>query len=292
MENSAYLDPKSPEVAQIQNKRYDSDCRLQNSLGRRYQPMFERLMSLIKSMFDKEMAKLETPEVLAEQAEMELESNLKKITESLTSGIANEKLLEGKIKKSQEELSTWEKRAMIAVQQNNDDMAKQCLAKKQEFAAQTQSLETQLSDQKKTNAMMKDRHSEIQAKLREFKTKKTDMIARANASQAAAKASELVSGSGAGISSMEKFEQKIAEKEAMGQAMREVAGASKTEDDFNQWNKQAGLDNELLMLKATMANSGPKLIEAKEAPQKAMVDENVPMVIEDVTPREDQEKKD
>lgn len=245
--------------------------------------MFERFMSLLKGMFNKGMSKMETPEVLAEQAEAELESNFKKLTEALTSGIANEKMLEQKVSKNSQDLSQWEKRAQTAVQQDNDDLARQCLAKKQEFSAMAQQLDAQLTEQKKTNSMLKERHAELKGKLTEFRSKKNEMLARMKAQDGIAKAHELASGSG-GSSGMDKWEQKIAEKEAMGQAVREMAGASKVDDQFKEWDKQAGLDDELAALKANMGG-GPKLIEASK-----QVDENLPMVIEEVKPDDDKKK--
>jgi phage shock protein A len=248
--------------------------------------MFERLMSILRGMFNKGMAKMETPEVLAEQAEMELESNYKKITESLTSGLATEKLLEQKIQKNTQDLMQWEKRAMIAVQQNSDDMARQCLAKKQEHAQIGQQLESQLQEQKKTSAMLKERHAELKTKLAEFRQKKDELTARMKAQDAVTKASELVAGTGG--SSMDKWEQKIAEKEAMSSAMREMSGASKVEDDFKQWNKSVELDDELAALKANMGG-GPKLIAAP--PAKEQVDEDLPMVVEEIKPTDDPDQK-
>lgn len=251
--------------------------------------MFDRLMSIFKGMFNKGMSKLETPEVLAEQAEMQLEGDLKKVSEALTTGLANEKMLEKKIKDNAEQLSQWEKRALVAVQQNNDDMARQCLAKKQECAQTQQAYEAQLVEQKKTTAMLKEKHGELQTKLREFRSKKSELTARMKANDAVAKAHELAGGTG-GVSSMDQWEQKIAQKEAMGQAMREMSGASKVDDQFKEMDKQAELDGELAALKASM-NTGPKLIVAQDPPKKEQVDDNVPMVIEDADIIDPDDKK-
>ena len=247
--------------------------------------MFERLISILKGMFNKGMSKMETPEVLAEQAEMELESNFKQITESLTSGLATEKLLEQKIQKNNQDLSQWEKRAMLAVEQNNDDMARQCLAKKQEHAQAALQLETQLQEQKKSTAMLKEKHSELKTKLADFRQKKNDMMARMKSQDAVIKANELVAGTGG--SSMDKWEQKIAEKEAMSQASREMSGAAQVDDQFKEWDKQAGLNDDLAALKASMG-AGPKLIAAAS---KEDVDDNVPMVVEEIKPTDDKNKK-
>lgn len=236
-------------------------------------------MSIIKSMFNKSMSKLETPEVLAEQAEMELESDFKKITESLTQSIMTEKMLDKQIEQSTKELSTWEKRALVAVQQNNDDLARQCLSKKQELAQTLQSQEAQRSEQQKTTAMLKERHKELKAKLDDFKMKKTQMTARLQSSEAMARAQELVGGTGNSGSSMEKWEQKIAMSEAKAQAVREMNEVNAISDQFKELDKQAMVNDELALLKSSI-NTGPKLIVAKE-PQKEQVDDNLPMVIED-----------
>lgn len=231
--------------------------------------MFERLMSLLKGMFNKGMSKMETPEVLAEQAEMELEGNHKKIKEALTSGLANEKMLEQKIDKLKQDLGTWEKRAVTAVQQGNDDLAKQCLVKKQESTQQLSDLEAQLAEQKKTTQMMKSKYAELDEKLKEFRMKKSSMVSRMQATEANAKANELLSGSGS--SGMDKWEEKIKQKEAMGAAMREIAGGSDLDDQLKALDKVGALDDELAALKKNVAAIGtsktsdsPKLIEVKE----------------------------
>ncbi|MBX9567509.1 MAG: PspA/IM30 family protein [Candidatus Obscuribacterales bacterium] len=246
--------------------------------------MFERLMSLLKGMFNKGMSKMETPEVLAEQAEMELEGNHKKIKEALTSGLANEKMLEQKIDKAKQDLSTWEKRAMTAVQQNNDDLAKQCLVKKQETTQQLSDLESQLVEQKKTTAMLKSKFSELDGKLKEFRMKKSSMVSRMQATEANAKATELLSGSG--TSGMDKWEEKIKQKEAMGAAMRELAGHSDMDEQLKALDQAGALDDELAALKKNVAAIGtsktsdsPKLIEVKEV-SKTPADADLPMVVD------------
>lgn len=256
--------------------------------------MFERLMSILKGMFNKGMSKMETPEVLAEQAEMELEGNHKKIKEALTSGLANEKMIEQKVEKLKQELATWEKRAMTAVQQNNDELAKQCLVKKQETTQQLSDLENQLAEQKKTTAMLKSKFSELDNKLKEFRMKKSSMVARMQATDANTKATELLTGSSG--SSMDHWEEKIRQKEAMGAAMREIAGHSDLDEQVKALDKQGQLDDELAALKKQIGTSkpadSPRLIEVREA----TADDNLPMVVAEVetlpsVTEEDENKK-
>jgi phage shock protein A len=240
--------------------------------------MFDRLFKIIQAFFDKGISKMETPEILAEQAQEQLESTVKKVRETVISAVANEKMLEGKIKKNAEELSLWERRAAAAVQQNDDELAKQCLQKKQELNQNAFSLQSQLAEQQKTTISLKERANELDEKLREFRNKKKDLSTRVQASESVNKAHDLLSSSTG--SSMDKWEEKIREKESRSEAVREMSAAP-VEDKFKQLDKNMQLDDELAALKAKMGG-GPKLIVDQESSQKPVVDQNVPMVIDNI----------
>lgn len=244
--------------------------------------MLNRLMNVIKAMLNKGMQQMETPEVLAEEAQDQLEKQVKELLQAVTQAIANEKMLEQQIKKNSEDLSSWEKRATLAVQQNNDDIAKQCLMKKRELNEQAQILAKQLEDQKTTTAALRSRHAEFEGKLREFMVKKDGMTQRAKAGDAMAKASEIMSNS-AGTSGMGKYEQKIMEREAKAAALGELS-RNPAEDKLKALGENAQVEDDLAALKAQMGQV--KLVVDKEASAstpagKTQVDANVPMVPEE-----------
>ena len=237
--------------------------------------MIDRFTSLMKAMFNKGISKMETPEILAEQAQMEIESSVKKVREAVVNSIANEKLLEQQLKKNVEELLTWEKRAATAVEHNNDEVAKQCLLKKQELNQSAQSLTVQLAEQKKSSASLKERQAELDEKFRDFQKKKDVITARGKAGEALAKANDLISSSSGGTG-MDKWEQKIREKEIMSEVTRQTSG-SDVEDKFKALDKNSQLDDELAALKAKVGT--PKLVVSQE-PTPTIVDDNLPMIID------------
>jgi phage shock protein A len=242
-----------------------------------------RLMNLLKAKLTRGIAKLETPEILAEQAQEELESSIKKTKEAVVAAVSNEKMLEQQIKKCQDELPTWEKRAAVAVQQNNDDVAKQCLQKKSELAQNAAMLTAQLQEQKNATANLKKRYEEISEQYKDFQRKKASLSARGNASDAVNKATELLA---SGPTGTDKWEQKIAEKEFKAAGEREV-GRDPQKDKFEEIVAKADLDDELAALKAKV--QGPKLVVDKEEPTKTIVDANVPMVVD--PPKDEPDKK-
>lgn len=220
--------------------------------------MFDRLVAVFKGLFNKGMKELETPEVLAEQAQMELESSHKKIKEAVVTAITAEKSLEKQIDANSKKIEEWVKRAQISVQQKNDELAKECLQKKQEHTAQDNQLKTQLEEQRKATSALKARLAEIEQQLRDFHVKKKDMTARIKAGDALAKANEVLDSRPGGSGAMSKLEDKIREKEARNEALAEMRGAP-LEDKFKGLEVESELDLELQALKEQMA-ADPKLI--------------------------------
>ena len=109
--------------------------------------MFKRFMNLVKGTANKGMKKLETPELMAEEAEMELEKTVKQLKEAVIEARTNEKMLAKKRETADKKIEEWKQRAGLAVQQKNDDIARQCLQKKKDLEVEAESLQLQLDEQ-------------------------------------------------------------------------------------------------------------------------------------------------
>lgn len=230
--------------------------------------MLGRFFNLISAMFNRGMSKLETPEVLAEQAQAELDENLKQMTNAVAASLTQEKNLEKQLQKNTEEIGTWEKRATVAVQGNNDELAKQCLQKKQAAVQLDRELKTQLETQRNTTASLKASYADLQKKRNEFTSKSSGLTARAHASDAVAKANELIAGTSGG--GADKWEQKIMQKEMRNEAVSGMSSPIADEHKFLELDKASELDDDLARLKAQMAGGqeGPKLITVREIETK------------------------
>jgi phage shock protein A len=238
--------------------------------------MFQRFTNIIKGLLDKGLNEAETPEVLAEQAQAALEKDIKELKAALVNSVTNEKLLDQQTKKNEAELQQIEKSAAHAIEIGNDELAKQFLIKKQASKEHAESLAAQIAEQQKATAALKDRLAQVEKQLAELMRKKPTIVARAQAGDAMAKANELLSNS-SGTGGMDKWEQKIREKEARSEALGEL-GKTSSEAALNQAMAASDVDNELAALKAKMNVESPKLVvdQSSEA-AKTQVDANVPM---------------
>lgn len=236
--------------------------------------MFDRLVNMFKAMFNVALSKAETPEILAEQAHMELQGSMKKVREAVTNSIAREKTLEQQIKQNTTEAETWHKRAALAITQGSEDVARQALQKKQDVTAALENLNAQLEEQKRTTTSLKERFKEMEQKLRDFEVKKKELVSRQQAGKAISDANRLLGTSqGDGTSGLDKWEQKIRQTEAENQAVRELSGED-IKNKVEDLTKHAALDVELEMLKAQVAAAKgdlPKLITTNEKGQPLMI---------------------
>lgn len=225
--------------------------------------MFDRLKNVMKGMLDKGVSKLETPEILAQMGETELENLLKQLKEATTEAITREKMIQKQLEKNQQELEQWMKRAAVAVSQDNDDIAKQCLSKKVELEQSGKALQIQLDEAKTSKDTLKERYAEIEEKLRDYRIKQKGLVARAKAGDAVVNAQDLMSN--ASGKSMDSIEEKIRMKEARSEAINEMAGG---DSKFKNAEKQMDVDHELAALKAQMGANTPKLIVETVDPPK------------------------
>ena len=245
--------------------------------------MFSRFMSLIKAAFGSLIGRFEDPEMMLEQTYQELQSNLIQVRQAVAQAIATEKQLETQLQKNRDQAATWQNRAAMAVQQNNDDLARQALQRKQQYAQAAADLEVQLKSQKESTATLRQRLTELEGEVGKAYTKKQVLIARDKAAQATTKANEIMSKTTANgaMSVIEKMEQKVSERESKAAALAELGGDS-LDKKFKNFEGQVDIEAELMALKGG-GSAGPKLIVENPQKQKQPVYDDADAVdIEDV----------
>ena len=110
--------------------------------------MFQRIATLFKAMVNNILGKMEDPQMLLEQTYQDLQQNLIQVRQAVAQAIATEKQIEQQLQKNKDQAATWQNRAAMAVQQSNDDLARQALQRKQQYAQAATDFETQLKAQK------------------------------------------------------------------------------------------------------------------------------------------------
>ncbi len=221
--------------------------------------MFQRIATLFKAMVNNILGKMEDPQMLLEQTYQDLQQNLIQVRQAVAQAIATEKQIEQQLQKNKDQAATWQNRAAMAVQQKNDDLARQALQRKQQYSQAAADFETQLKAQKETTAGLRQRLTELENEVQKYQTKKQVLIARDKAAQATSKANEILSKTSTtgALSIMDRMEEKVGEKEARAAALAEL-GTDSLEDKFKDFEGDASIEMELLALKGEVPAGGDK----------------------------------
>ena len=89
--------------------------------------IFDRLSTLIRSNINDLINRAEDPEKMLNQLIVDMRSQLAKAKQQVAAAIADEKRLSAQVDTEKKSAEDWERRAVLAVQEGRDDLAKQAL---------------------------------------------------------------------------------------------------------------------------------------------------------------------
>ena len=102
--------------------------------------IFDRFSSLLKSNINDLISKAEDPEKMLTQILVDMRGQLVKAKQQVASAIADEKRLRDQADAEFKQAQDWERRAMLAIQEGRDDLAKQALVRQTEHTGHGEQL--------------------------------------------------------------------------------------------------------------------------------------------------------
>ncbi len=224
--------------------------------------LFDRLSALVRSNINDLISRAENPEKMLNQLIVDMKTQLAKAKQQVASAIADEKKLQSDAEGMKKQAEDWERRAMLAVQEGRDDMAKQALARYNEHLQSAQQLhETWLRHKAETDAL-KLSLRQLNDKIEEAKRKKNILVARAKRAEAQQRIQQTMSGmtDKSAFESFERMAEKIeaSERRAIAAAeLNEEVSGDRLLSQFEALEYKGSSDQQLLELKARMGLLGP-----------------------------------
>jgi phage shock protein A len=214
--------------------------------------IFSRLRTVIAANINALINKAEKPEKMLNQLLIDMKEQLIESKKAVAMAIADEKKLEREMNSQKTQSDEWQRRAVLAVQNGKDDLAKEALLRKQEYDNYYQEYGKQWEAQKEAVERLKNSLLELQTKIEEAQRKKNLLIARAKRAEAEQKIQDTMSGMDGNKASFDTFErmsQKVDELEARAEASKELSNFSadtSLEKKFAELEKPASNADKLL----------------------------------------------
>lgn len=220
--------------------------------------IFTKLSTLIKSNINDLISRAENPEKMLNQIILDMRDQLAKAKREVAAAIADERKLKAQLEDEVKQAKDWEHRAMLAVKEGRDDLAKQALMRQQEHAERAHVIRSTWEAQAAETEKLKGSLRQLNDKIEEAKRKRNLLIAKQKRAQAQKRIHETMSGL-SDTSAFEAFNRmadKIEEEERQSLAQAEVTEA--LEGDT--------LEHEFLRLES--GTSGSADVDAKLAALK------------------------
>lgn len=216
--------------------------------------LLERVSTLVRANLNDLIDKAENPEKMIRQVILDMENQLLQVKTQVAIAIADQHLLEKKLKENQDKIVEWERKADFAVGKKQDDLARAAIERSLHYKQLTESFVQQVSDQRLQVETLKTALSKLQQKLEEANSKSDLLITRNRRARTLDKAAEAQAKAGDhnNMGTFDRMKQKVMRNEAISQARTELLAesAGSVDERFAQMEKEEEIDRILNELKA------------------------------------------
>ena len=251
--------------------------------------IFDRIATLFKSNINDLISQAENPEKMLDQIVVDMKGQLGKAKQQVAAAIADEKRLKDQAEQELKASQDWEQKAMLAIKEGRDDLAKQALVRHSEHREHAEQLQTTWQSHALETEKLKNSLRDLNDKIEEAKRKKNLLLARQRRAQAQQRIAETMSSMSekSAFEAFARMEEKVNQNERMIKASSEIDeefSGDKLVHDFKRLEKGAGAasaEQQLLALKEKMG----LLPSGSAAPRKALGkgEETVHAEIEDAS---------
>jgi len=212
--------------------------------------LLERVSTLVRANLNDLIDKAEHPEKMIKQVILDMHNQLLQVKTQVAIAIADEHLLEKKRKENEDKVAEWMRKAELAVDKKQDDLARAALERVESYRALTEGFAQQITDQKAQVENLKTALRQLEQKLTEAEAKSDLLIAQHRRARAVGKASDakMAAGNGASAAAFDRMKRKVAHSEALSQAKSEIA-ADNMEERLAALEKEDRIEQLLVELK-------------------------------------------
>jgi phage shock protein A len=226
--------------------------------------IFTKLSTVIKSNINDLISRAENPEKMLNQIILDMRDQLAKAKREVAAAIADERKLRAQLDDEVKETRQWEHRAMLAVKEGRDKLAKQALIRQAEHADRASKMDETWNTQVAETEKLKSSLRQLNEKIEEAKRKRNLLVAKQRRAQAQKRIHDTMSGlsNTSAFDAFNRMEEKIEEQERESLAQQEVTealGPGRMEEEFQLMETASTVDIEdrLIALKQGMGLIAP-----------------------------------
>jgi phage shock protein A len=213
--------------------------------------LLERVSTLVRANLNDLVDQAEDPEKMIKQVILDMENQLLQVKTQVAISIADQHVLERKLKENEDNEKQWMRRAELAVDKADEPLARAAVERSMSYKTTSQNFRQQVEDQKAQVDNLKSALLRLQQKLAEAHAKSDVLIAQHRRSRALGKATDagIVIGDNSKSAAFDRMKNKVRHSEATAQAKADLV-ADDVDGKFAAMEKQEEIDRLLTEIKA------------------------------------------
>ena len=220
--------------------------------------ILERVATLVRANLNDLIDRAEDPEKMIKQVIVDMENQLMQVKTQVAISMADQHLLQKKQSEHEDRAAEWMKKAELAVDKQQDDLARAALERYQSFTKMAETYARQAEDQKQQVDTLRKALGQLEQKLSEARAKSDLLIAQHRRARALGTANDaqLVVGGASAVAGFERMERKVQQSEAVSQATSTLI-ADDVDRRFEALQKEDEVGRMLEALKARRSGGQP-----------------------------------
>ena len=217
--------------------------------------LLERVTTLIRANLNDMVERAENPEKLLKQIILDMQNQFLQVKTQVAIAIADLHLLEKKKKENADKEVEWMRKAELAVDKKQDDLARAALDRAIGYKQFTASFDEQIADQRAQVEILKNALQKLDAKIAEANAKADLLIAQSRRARAMNKATsaQMAADGRNSVATLDRVKTRIQRAEAVSSAKVEVIAGDDIEHRLEMLEKDDHIDKLLAEMKERRA---------------------------------------
>jgi len=186
--------------------------------------VLDRVATLVRANLNDLIDRAEDPEKMIKQVILDMENQLLQVKTQVAISMADHHLLQKKQAEQEDKAAEWMRKAELAVDKEQDDLARAALERYQSFSKLAEGYVHQVEDQKQQVDTLRKALEQLDQKLGEARGKMDMLLAKHRRARALEKANDaqlVIAGRGP-AAGFDRMERKVQRSEAVSQAKSEL----------------------------------------------------------------------
>ena len=219
--------------------------------------LLQRVATLVRANLNDLMDKAENPEKMLKQVILDMENQFMQVKTQVAIALADLHLLEKKKNENLDKHSEWMRKAELAVDKEDDELARAALDRAVSFQQLAENFDQQTADQESQVESLKSALKRLDVKLAEARAKADLLVVKHRRSRSAHRAIDAEHAPSSANQTFDRMNFKVAREETLAQAKGELFG-SDIHGRLHALERDHEVDQLLQQIKAKKSLGAPR----------------------------------